>query len=74
MQDPVFVDTSDGKTLIADSLKNNKPSEEVKQVHQSSEEIKKQNVVMNKEELVNENYSKEQNRTGYMLLVKRLCT
>lgn len=73
MQDPVFVDTSDGKTLIADSLKNDKPSEETKQVHQSSEKIKKQNVVMNKEEFVNENDSKKE-QTGYMLLVKRLCT
>ncbi|XP_052737119.1 probable ATP-dependent RNA helicase CG8611 [Bicyclus anynana] len=45
MQDPVFVDTSDGKTVVADSIKQNKPIENVQPNGESPmKTITKQNV------------------------------
>ncbi|XP_045760324.1 probable ATP-dependent RNA helicase CG8611 [Maniola jurtina] len=68
MQDPVFVDTSDGKTLVADSLKLTKPiTENVKLDHQSLDD-KKQNVVIETEKTVSPikevNDDKEKSRSG----------
>lgn len=43
MQDPVFIDTADGKALIADSLKENSKNVDVKTNAVKSEDIKHNN-------------------------------
>lgn len=43
MQDPVFIDTADGKALIADSIKENNKNIDVKTNEVKSEAIKHNN-------------------------------
>ncbi|XP_069354076.1 ATP-dependent DNA helicase DDX31-like isoform X2 [Maniola hyperantus] len=74
MQDPVFIDTSDGKTLVADSLKLTKSTENVKlgdlnvKLDHQSLESKKQNNVTESEKMVGTkkevNDEKEESRSG----------
>ncbi|XP_050359299.1 probable ATP-dependent RNA helicase CG8611 [Nymphalis io] len=71
MQDPVFVDTSDGKALVADSLKVNSKQTDLKKYETNTVNIKQNETNINKNEITKELNSKpdvieekQESRTG----------